>query len=238
MTITKQGGSVKDVDDKKGIVTGYFSAFGNLDSDGDIIEKGAYEKTISERGKSGSNRIKHVVDHGWGVHALLGVPELKEDEKGLRFETKISQTSLGRDVLQLYLDEVITEHSVRIEIIQSDFEENGVQRIKEVRMWEGSSVVWGANADTPTLDVKSAIEKQLKKLTKANKDGNYTDNTHLIIEGLVKQLTQLRTEADKAIEAMSPFSKPTKTTDTELSTLKSQLQQINSQLDNFKINEK
>ncbi len=29
---------VKDVDTKQGVVTGYFSAFGNVDSDGDIIK--------------------------------------------------------------------------------------------------------------------------------------------------------------------------------------------------------
>ena len=40
-------GELQDIDDKTGIVKGYGSIFGNIDSDGDIITKGAYTKTIS-----------------------------------------------------------------------------------------------------------------------------------------------------------------------------------------------
>ena len=36
---------ISDVDVKKGIVTGYFSSFDNMDSDGDVIRKGAFTKT-------------------------------------------------------------------------------------------------------------------------------------------------------------------------------------------------
>ena len=39
-----------DISEKDGIVSGYFSSFGNKDSDGDIIERGAFKKTIKERG--------------------------------------------------------------------------------------------------------------------------------------------------------------------------------------------
>jgi phage head maturation protease len=54
-----------DIDASKGIVTGYFAAFNNKDSDGDIIVKGAFAKTIKERGPQSSKpRIKHLLDHG------------------------------------------------------------------------------------------------------------------------------------------------------------------------------
>ena len=43
-------GELKDIDEKSGIVKGYGSIFGNIDSDGDIISKGAYTKTIKENG--------------------------------------------------------------------------------------------------------------------------------------------------------------------------------------------
>ena len=41
-------GEVIDADMKAGIVKGYASVFNNIDSDGDIIKKGAYKKTIQE----------------------------------------------------------------------------------------------------------------------------------------------------------------------------------------------
>ena len=40
---------IKDVDTKNRIVTGYLSEFGSLDYDKDIIEKGAFTKSIMER---------------------------------------------------------------------------------------------------------------------------------------------------------------------------------------------
>ena len=43
-----QIGELIDADEKSGIVKGYGSIFGNVDSDGDVINKGAYKKTINE----------------------------------------------------------------------------------------------------------------------------------------------------------------------------------------------
>jgi len=42
--------TIKDVDGKQGIVSGYFNSFNNVDSDGDIIRPGAFTKTIAENG--------------------------------------------------------------------------------------------------------------------------------------------------------------------------------------------
>ena len=54
-------GAIKDVDVQTGIVTGYFSVFGNLDSDGDIVLPGAFKKTIKENGPDSSKpRILHL----------------------------------------------------------------------------------------------------------------------------------------------------------------------------------
>ena len=53
----------KDADTKQVIVTGYFAMFGNKDMDGDIIERGAFTKTTKERGPSGKQLIKYLLDH-------------------------------------------------------------------------------------------------------------------------------------------------------------------------------
>ena len=39
---------IKDIDTKQGIVAGYFANFNTLDSDGDIIRKGAFNQSIQE----------------------------------------------------------------------------------------------------------------------------------------------------------------------------------------------
>ena len=142
---------LEDVSVKDGLVTHYWSAFGNRDSDGDVIERGAYAKTIAERGPAGANRIKFLWQHD--VYSPIGRPvEMVEDEKGLRVVTKVSPTTLGSDAMILYEDGVLTEHSVGIDILRRDERENAV--VLETRLWEGSVVTWGANPLTPFLGMK------------------------------------------------------------------------------------
>ena len=89
---------IKDVDLSKRTVEGYFASFGNKDSDGDIIVKGAAKKTISEN----RDRIAHLLQHD--ITSPIGkLLELEEDNKGIRFVSQLSQSTKGRDTLILYL---------------------------------------------------------------------------------------------------------------------------------------
>lgn len=175
--------SVKDVDTKKGIVSGYFSAFGNLDSDGDIIEKGAYDRTIRERGpKSNQPRIKHLKNHD-SRQAPGKLLELSEDGFGLFFVSQLAKsegnfTTLARDTLIEYDAGIITEHSVGFETI-SERTENENNVITEIRLWEGSSLsAWGANPNTPATgvkDQKDELIKYFKYMEKALSIGSFSD---------------------------------------------------------------
>jgi len=150
--IYKDSGNIADVSRLDGIVVLYASAFGNRDADGDIIARGAFKKTIQEQGPGGANRVKHLWMH-WPSD-IIGRPlELEEDSKGLRVVSKISKTQAGRDALILYEEGVITEHSVGMSHIDRD--DTDLSVIKQARLWEYSSVTWGANPLTPTIDVKS-----------------------------------------------------------------------------------
>jgi len=193
---------IKDVDVQTGIVTGYFSIFGNLDSDGDIVMPGAFRKTIKENGpESGKPRILHLYQHD--PMSPIGKPHvLKEDKKGLYFETKISDTSLGKDVLQLYRDKVLSEHSIGYQIVKREVDESGkerTQKLTELKLWEGSTVSWGANMEALVSTVKTEgqgseswniLIKKLDALQSAV-NGNYTDDTARQLELYFNQLKQL-----------------------------------------------
>jgi HK97 family phage prohead protease len=109
-------GVIKDVDVKTGTVTGYFSVFGNVDSDGDMIMPGAFKRTLQNNYK----RIKHLAFHD-STKILAGTRKgnlkVQEDNKGLYFESKISETSYGRDIIILYEDGAIDEHSIGYEVV-------------------------------------------------------------------------------------------------------------------------
>lgn len=182
----KNTGTVKDVDAASRTVSGYLSAFGNVDSDNDIIEKGAFVKSVSER----FNKIFFLLQHNW-EKPLGKFKTLQEDEKGLYFEAEVSNTSYGNDLLQLYTDGVINEHSIGFSTIKSDNDSSGTRIIKEVKLYEGSAVSLGANSATPFLGFKSALkevnEKQ-SKIIKALRNGELTDETFIMLEYSLKQL--------------------------------------------------
>ena len=186
---------VKDVDTKKGLVKAYFAVFGNIDSDGDIIEQGAFAKTITERGPEGNGRIKHFK---W--HSTRDVPgklqELGEDEFGGWFVSKLSNTTLGKDTLIEYEEGIITEHSHGFEIIKSDTDESNINHIRESKLWEVSSLTaWGANPLTRTefvKDIKDEKEllKAIENITKYLKVGRFSDE---LLSRLEKEYSQLTT---------------------------------------------
>lgn len=155
---TTQLGSVIDADEKAGIVKGYASVFGNMDSDGDIITAGAYRKTITEN----RSRIKYLYQHD--LEKPLGkMIHLEEDQKGLVFEAEIPKTQLGKDVIELMKAGVITENSVGILPIQKQMKD-GYREISEVKLYEVSAVTLAANDQAMILDVKGNVD--LEKVTK------------------------------------------------------------------------
>jgi HK97 family phage prohead protease len=183
-------GIIEDVDDVKGIVTGYFSAFNNIDSDGDVIVSGAYKKSIAENGPMGRNRIMHLLQHN-PLMPLAKPIELMEDAKGLRFTSKITETSYGKDVIKLYSEGVFNEHSVGFEIIKAD-NKAGYREIKEIKLWEGSTVTWGANPNTPIESMKSwdkpKSEEMLAKFCNILRNGDVSDESMIQLEIGLKQI--------------------------------------------------
>lgn len=184
---------VKDIDTKSRTVTGYFAQFGFVDSDGDMIMEKAFDKSIKENGVNGKNRIMHLYQHD--TKLPLGKPHvLKEDEYGLYFESKIAETSYGNDVLKLYEAGIINEHSIGFQTVRNTAQ-SGYNQIDEVKLFEGSTVTFGANENTPFMGFKSMSKKQtvehIKKMTKAVRSGTFTDETFHLLEIQLKQLEQI-----------------------------------------------
>ena len=184
---------VKDVDTKKGLVKAFYTVFGNIDSDKDIVEPGASAKTIRERGPEGSDRIKHFKWHD--VREVPGrLQELGEDEFGGWFVSKMSNSTLGKDTLIQYQEGIISEHSFGFEIIKEDEDESGINHIREFKLWEVSSLTaWGANPLTRVDFVKDIKdEKELLKaieiITKHLQVGRFSDE---LLSNLEQKYTDL-----------------------------------------------
>lgn len=152
-------GSVKDVDTTSRKVIIVLNRTGVKDSDEDIIEQNAFDKTISERGPKGKNLIWHLTDHYPSLKNAVGkFSELSMQGADLVGMTIIPNTTWGNDVLELYKSGNINQHSigyttVKKEVVNDDDPETRYQILKEITLYEGSTVLWGANEFTPTLSV-------------------------------------------------------------------------------------
>jgi HK97 family phage prohead protease len=200
-------GDLIDADDKAGIVKGYGSVFGNVDSDGDIITKGAYTKTIKENG----DRVRYLYQHNmdWPLGKMLN---LYEDEKGLVFEAEIPKTRLGKDVTELIKAGVITENSVGIlpinKAMVGDYRE-----IREVKLFEISAVTLAANDQALILDVKGNVDinkvaQKYDNLAKLIRKGDISDDLGYAIEAELYKLKSLFVSAtEPSVEDTLPETK-------------------------------
>ena len=181
-------GEVKDVDTKSRIVTGVLANW-NKDNHNDIIEKGAFRKTLMERG----SRVLFLNQHTWKEpHGFFA--ELEEMDAGLRFVSNpLPNTSFSNDALELYARGIIKEHSIGFETVKSIYDqESHIRTIKEIKLWEGSNVTLGANPNTPFTGFKAMDVKEINDMTKniidCLKVGTLTDETFLRLELALKQL--------------------------------------------------
>lgn len=191
-----EGAMISDVDTKKGIVSGYFSKFDNIDYGGDIIRRGSFSKTIQENGpQSLRPRIKHLQNHD--ITQPLGlILSLQEDNYGLAYESKIGSHTLGQDFVKMVDSGLITEHSIGYKVIKGNKMKDGGIDITEIKLWEGSSLTaWGANPMTPITSMKSLfdfdyLEKRQKAIEKFCKNSTASDETIELLLIELKQLTQ------------------------------------------------
>lgn len=142
---------LENYDEEEGTFSGYGAVFSNVDSGGDIIEPGAFTKTIAE----GVGRIKILSGHNETL-LPIGVPiELREDAKGLFIKAKISDTTLGKDVKILIRDGVLCELSIGYDPLVFDYDENGIRHLREVKLWEVSVVTWAMNEEAVITGFKA-----------------------------------------------------------------------------------
>lgn len=151
-----------------GKITGYLSVFGKVDSDGDILIKGCFARSISDRGpQSNTNRKiaflwQHDMDDPIGQFTML-----KEDDYGLYFEAELDAgvTSADRAKLQLKSG-TLNQFSVGFQYIWDQMEYDDTQEaciIKEVNLFEGSVVTLGANEYTYYAGMKGQVLIDKKK---------------------------------------------------------------------------
>ncbi|HQA96642.1 MAG TPA: HK97 family phage prohead protease [Clostridia bacterium] len=182
---------VKDLDESKGVVTIYINAFGNEDSDGDISLPGSFKRTFKNNGHTIQHWLNHERDK------LLGVPiKLYEDDFGAVAVSQLNiRKQLGKDVFEdykLFAEHGKTlQHSVRVMPVKFEEERDKDRTVRKVSEWklvmEYSTLYgWGANQQTPLIDIKSLSDLELMM-----REGNYSDEKGRLIEETYNKLKRL-----------------------------------------------
>lgn len=157
---------LKFAEGEEGTFTGYGAVFGNVDSYGDVIQKGAFKDTLRDIKKTGhwpAMLLQHGM--GWGSEDLtpIGVwTDLEEDDKGLKVEGKLADTQRGREVLSLMKmtpRPALTGLSIGYrakEFVIGTKPNEPARLLKKVDLIEISAVTMPANAQARVSAVKAA----------------------------------------------------------------------------------
>ena len=222
-----------------------------------MIMKGAFTKSIQEHGvESNSNRkISHLAFHDV-TRPVGNLVVLKEDDKGLYFESEMGTHDEGENALRMYKDGIIKEHSIGFNYIQdkTNFIEvesekttnpvvqniGGYWSLTEVKLWEGSFVTFGANSETPNLtniksqddinNVLESLKERMETFIKALKDGNYSERYNNLFEVELMQITK----QFESLVKFEPFKKETQIDESE-SEKQKEVEKFNTLLKSIKI---
>lgn len=130
-------------------ISGYLAVFNNKDSDGDIIIKGAFAKSIADRGpeSTGGNKIAFLWQHD--MREPLGkMVKLMEDDFGLYFECELDEIEQADRCLKQLESGTLNNFSIGFQYIWEKMEHDEQKDAficRELALYEGSVVTLAAN---------------------------------------------------------------------------------------------
>jgi HK97 family phage prohead protease len=123
-----------------GSFSGYASLFGTVDLSNDRVERGAFARSLAERGVAGI-RMLYQHDPNEPIGAWT---QIREDERGLFVRGKLAQgVKRAREVLDLMRSGALDGLSIGFRTVKARKEAaGGIRRILEADLWEISVVTF------------------------------------------------------------------------------------------------
>lgn len=142
---------IKREPDEDGIFEGYASVFGVVDQGMDVVERGAFAKSLGS-----GRKVKMLWQHN--MSDPIGVwDEIREDERGLYVKGRLlKEVQKGREAMALLKVGAIDSMSIGYRTIEAVPEANGrVRKLTEVDLFEVSLVTFPMLPDAKITSVKS-----------------------------------------------------------------------------------
>lgn len=167
--------------------TGYGAVFGNVDSYGDVIQRGAFRKTLADAKKSGDWPAMLMQHGGWGMSVDDLTPvgiwtEMGEDEKGLLITGKLADTQRASEAYGLLkmmprpaLNGLSIGYRARKFSLGTKPDEPR-RTLTEVELVEVSLVTFPANPKARIGSVKSGDGLSVRDAEKALREAGFSSN--------------------------------------------------------------
>ena len=217
-------------DEVEGKVESVFSVFNTIDTDGDVVLPNSIKSGYGDKG------VAMVWGHDW--KDVIGKGEIVQDDNKATFKGEFfMDTERGRqayNTVKAMGD--LQQWSFGYEVLdsengkfQKDNTEVDVRYLKDLKVWEVSPVLVGANQETYTLSVKEQSEETEEKEQK--QDGKrFTEEIEEVLTALIsvtqraKELTALRLQKNKKLSESAYDS---------LTSLQDEIQDIYNDLDSL-----
>jgi HK97 family phage prohead protease len=138
--------NLKSLEQDDRTFSGYGSTFGNVDRVGDIVEKGAFAKSLDTHTADGTMPAM-LLHHD--MHRPIGVwTKMQEDTTGLAVEGKLTQGVRDADeAYALLKDGALHSMSIGYRVVREEYDrKSGINHLHEINLHELSLVTIPANA--------------------------------------------------------------------------------------------
>lgn len=193
---------IDSFDAEKGIVEGYASKFGNVDQVGDVVEKGAFTKSIQQ----GASRVRFLWQHN--KQEPIGViQEIREDDHGLYIKAEFANTQRAQETRELMKMGALDSFSIgyrvpKDKIVVEQTKEGQIQRLKEIHLFEVSVVTFPCNVEARLTGIKSSLEGRFADLT-LEQQKSVSDYVEFLV---AKQVDDAASDDD--VEVIEPEAEP------------------------------
>lgn len=168
----------------------------------EVFTRGAFAKTIAERGPTGNRQIKLLTQHGLDSYTNAGrFVSLIEDDRGLRFEAETISTNVGRDLSEELRAGVIDTVSIGFDAVREEWNQDEEKRtVLEARLFEISTVNWPAYPDAKIDSVRAfdRLPAYLDALLSEIRAGKVLSNANF------SKLTEARDLISEVIDSATP----------------------------------
>lgn len=157
-------------------VEGYGAYFNNVDSQGEVIVKGAFAESLTDeyREKRQLNPLKLIKEHKHNGDPLGVFVEIEETDKGLWFRAKLDDTTAGREAYTQFKSGSLDRFSIGARVLDSEtitlaeanlrgyrtdgWSQSNVTVINQLELMEISAVLFAANTSAK-IGKKSMVTK-------------------------------------------------------------------------------